>query len=322
MAFDIANFKTTDPLSDLAIRMANDRTDFIATEVFPLKTIPKAQYKWYQHDRSNLRRVVTKKASKAEVDKIQFDVFNTTGLAVLHKLGAEVDPKDERDADAPVADLEVKAAASITERLLVDLENEAYTIVSTSGNYPTALTTSLSTGTTTWADAGGDPVGVVKDAKTAVRLACGRVPNRMAASYEVVEALRVHPALIERIKYTGTELPDNLVLQLLGLRELRTAKAIQNTAEEGIADTLASIWGDVALIYWHDATDGLEAMTYGRTFMVDNLYTYRYEDQRRGSGAGRIRELEMGWEYENKLVGRESSSSAKTVCGYLVQNAI
>lgn len=322
MAFDIASFKTTDPLGDLAIRHANARTDFIATEVFPIKTVPKAHFKFYQHDKSNLVEVTTEKSSKAEADKVAYGVFSTTGQAILHKLAAEVDPADERDADAPVADLEAKSAANVMDKLLIRMESLAYTVVSTAANYPSALTTSLTTGTTTWADAGGDPVTICEDAKTAVRLQCGRIPQSLATSFEVMQKLRYHPSLIDRIKYTGTRLPDELIASLVGLERLIVAKAIKNSSAEGIAPVNASIWQDVALIYWHDATDGLEAMTYGRTFMVENLYTHRYLDERRGGPTGRIKVLEMGWEYVHRHVAVESSSSADTICGYLVQNAI
>lgn len=320
--FDPSAFKTTDPLADLAIRMANARTDYIATELFPIKTVPKSQFKWYQYDKSNLKSVTTEKSSKAEADRISFGVFGPTGQAILHKLAAEVDPQDERDVDAVVADLETKSAASITEKLLLRMEKLAYELATTSANYPAALTTALTTGSTTWADAGGDPVQIVKDAKAAVRLQSGRIPQRMATSYEVMEALRVHPTLIDRIKFTGTELPDNLVAQLLGLREIVVAKAIENTAREGAADALASIWQDVALIYWHDGTDGTEAMTFGRTFMVEDIYTYRYLDERRGGPRGRIKVVELGWEYVHKIVAQQSSTDADATCGYLVTNAI
>lgn len=322
MAFDIAAFKTTDPLGDLAIRMANARTDFIATEVFPVKTVPKAQFKWYQYDKSNLRSVVTEKPSKAEADKIAYGVFGPTGQAILHKLAADIDPADERDADAVVADLDTKSAASITEKLLLRMEKLAYTLLATAANYPAALTTGLTTGTTTWADSGGDPIQVAKDAKAAVRLQSGRIPQRLAASYEVVEALRIHPQLIDRLKYTGTSLPDALIAQLLGVRDIVVATAIENTAREGAADVLASIWQDIALFYWFDAADGTEAMTYGRTFMVEDVYTHRYIDEKRGGPKGRIKVVEMGWEYVHQIVARQSSTDADTTCGYLVTNAI
>lgn len=322
MAFDIAAFKTTDPISDLAIRIANARTDFISSEVFPFKTVPKAQFKWGQFDRSNLVAVTTEKDSKAEADKVAFGGFQTSGLALLHKLAADIDPKDERDADVPFSDLKTKAAAVIAEKLLLRMEKLAYSILSTAGNYPSGLTTSLTTGTTTWADTGGDPVQVAEDAKAAVRLQCGRVPQRLACSYEVERKLSYHPQLIERIKYTGTALPTQLIASLLGVQDIITAKAIENTAREGAADSLASIWQDIALFYWHDAADGLEAMTYGRTFIVEDLSTFEYQDDRRGSGAGRIQVVEMDWEFIHKLVAVESASSAKAIAGYLVQNAI
>ena len=324
MAFDVSAFKTTDPLGDLTIRMANDRPDFIASEVLTPHYVPKSQFKWYQYDRTNLRRVVTLKNSKSEADKVEFNVFNQTGQTLLHKLAADVDPQDERDADEPINDIEETAAMQVAEHLLIDMEQEAVDLLSTSANYASGLSTSLTTGSTTWVDPGGDPIQVIKDAKVAVRAASGQIPMDIAMAWEAVEALRIHPTLIGRIVYTGTQLPDALMLSLLGLANLHTAKAIKNTANEGASggDSLSTIWSDNCVLYYNNPAKGRKVMTFARTFMCQDLYTYRYEDFKRGGGAGRIKVVEQGWEYNLKLIAKDSSSSAKAVAGYLIANCI
>lgn len=319
--FDTAAFKTTDALMDLAIRHMNDQSAFIASKVFPIHLIPKSDYKWYQYDRSNLRRVISKKAAKAEADKIEFNVFNNTGKAILHKLAAMIDPQDERDADAVIADIETTAALQLAEDLLIDMEKEAVALATTSSNYPSGLTTTLTSGTDTFVDSGGDPIGLFKTAKNAVRQNCSKPANSLGAAYEVVEALRIHPQLIERIKYTGTALPDQLIMQLLGIQNLNTALAMENTAIEGAADTLATIWDDDVVIYYDDPAKATKTMTYGKCFMCTDLYTHKYEVPALGAKK-RVKMIEMGWEYDLKFAAQVSDSDADSIAGYCVINAI
>lgn len=326
MAFDIAAFKTTDALADLALRIANARTDFVATEVLPIRVVPKSHFKWTQFDSSGMYSRDTAKASKAEADKVSFGGFTVTGQAILHKLAADVDPMDARDVDAVAGDLDARAAAVITEQLLVDMEVKAAALVTAAGNYPSGSATSLTTGATTWADAGGDPVQVLKDARVATRAAGGAVPNTMVVSWETMQALNVHPTLIERIKYTGTRLTDADVGTLLGLDRIIVARA-QKVATREPTQTRTPIWGDSAIVF-NAGNAGTpigptdEAPVFGRTFMAQDIYTHRYQDDRRGSGVGRIQVVEMGWEYTQRVVSVESVSSAKSTQGYLIQNTI
>ncbi len=322
MAFDITAFKTTDALADIGIRIANAATDYVATEVLPVKTVPKSHFKWTQFDKSALYSRDTAKASKAEADKASFGGFQTSGQAILHKLAGEVDPQDERDVDNIARGLDEQTVATVMGQLLVDMEVKAHALVTAAGNYPSGLTTSLTTDTTTWNVAGGDPIQVFKDGRKAVRDAGGRLPTTAVVSWETMEALRVHPSLIERIKYTGTQLRDEDIGRLVGVDRFIIAKA-QKVATREPVQTLSSIWGD-SVVLFSSATvaANMEEPLFGRTFMVDTLYTHRYQDDKRGSGAGRIKVVEMGWEYVQRLVAVESVSSAKTISGYLIQNAI
>lgn len=318
---DISGFRTTTPMEDLAIRMANEQTDYIATEVFLPHFINKTVYQWYQHDRSNLRFVNARKDSKSEADKIEFNVFNATGRAVLHKLAAEIDPNDEEELDPAVGDLDGQAVSQIMEHLLTELEQDAVTLATTASNYPSSLATSLVDGVSTWLVDGGNPIGDIKTGKTAVRATSGKIPNSLALSWETMEALRVHPSLVERAQYTGTAMPDTLIASLLGIENIYVGKARKNTANEGSADVLASVWDDDVLLYYRDAANTRQGMTYGRMFIKRDMYTHRWTDEARGEQK-RIDVVELGWKYDLKIVARVSSTDADSIAGYLITNAI
>jgi len=320
MAIDRSQFITRSPLEDFSIRHMNDQTDFISDEVAVPFLVSKSSFKKYQYDRSNLKSVDTRKDSKAEADSVDYGVFTTDVTAVLHKLKGDVDPRDERDADAAVADMETDVAATITEKLLLKREIDLATLVSTSGSYPSGLTSTLGAGAT-WAVSGGDPVSDANLARAAVRDSCGKPANALAISWKTFEYLKVHPVSIDRLKYTEGKTPtEDAIKNLMGLEYLHVCKAQKNTGDEGAADVIADVWGDFALFYVKNPAQGRRTMQYMRNFMVNRLYTHRYEDDRRGSGAGRVKVLEMGMEYVLSAAAVVSSADSDFAAGYLLAN--
>lgn len=321
MAFDISQFRTTSAIEDFSLRAANEMQDFIADEVFTPAYIPKAQFKFYQYDLSNYREVNTQKSSKAEADKVDYGAFTTSGKAELHKLAVEIDPQDERDADAAVADLETDGALTIMERLMIRRERLMAAIVGTAANYNSGLTTSLTSGFK-WSDPGGDPESDVVTGKKAVKSICGRLPNAMALSWSAWLSLSQSAALKDRVKYTsGQSLTVEQVKNLLQLDFLHICKAQYNANLEGNAtQTLSDIWSNYALLYVKDPSQRLRTVCYGRQFIVNEYNVYEYEDVKRGGPEGRIKVMEGQLEYVLKTTTVDAQSTAKIGAGYLVQN--
>lgn len=317
-----ASFKTTSALADLSVKFANEMSAFIALQVLPAAYVPKAQFKWYQYDKANLRRVDSKTDSKAPANLIDYGAFTKSGTALLHKLAAEVDPADERDADAPVSNMELDATQNVMQMLLIDLEKEVSDKIGLSTNYPSALTSALAAGDT-WADAAGDPIEDARVARSAVKDSCGRAANVLAISWTTFEYLKIHPAIIDRIKFTGGQTPTKeAIANLLGVKEIIISEAQYNNAAEGATDNLDDIWGDFALFFYRNpAATGNETrgVTFGRTFFVQELYTRVDEDKRRGAKE-RIKLLESGWWYTPEFVAVQSSSDGDTCAGYLFTN--
>ncbi len=317
---DISSFKTTNALEDFSIRQINDQKDFIADEIFSPVVIKRSDYKKYQYDLSVLRDAETQSNSKAKANLVDYGVFTSSGKANLHKLAGEVDPADERDADAAVANIEQDTASVILQKLLIRRELEMATLVSTSGSYPAALTSSLSAGST-WADSNGDPEADAATARTAVKGVCGVPANALALSWTGLEKLKQSPALKDRLKYTsGQSLTEEQIKNLLGVQYLHVCKAQYNSANDGAANVIADIWDDFALFYVKNPSQSLRTMCYGRFYVVNHLYTHQYMDEERGSGAGRIKMLEMGWEWDLAAGAVVSSSDGDFAAGYYLDN--
>ncbi len=317
-----ANMITRHGLDNVSIRYANERTDFIAGDVFPETVSSKKTFKVWQYDTSHMRRTVSKKANNAAADIVGYGGFYTSRTSEPHKLKTEWDPADTKDLDAVVADVENDGAMTVMEQLLIDREAEAATLATTSTNYPSDLTAALTGGTDTWVDTGGDPRLNAKTARVAVKARTGKAPNAMAISWTGFEHLCQNPALLDFLKYTsGQSITKEQLKGLLGVQYIFIGAAQYNANLEGNAtQTLSDIWNDSALFFIYDPSPRLKKVCYGQGYYRNELYTYRYQDEERGSGDGRIQLLEQGWSYIQCAGAVVSSSDGDFTGGYLLRN--
>lgn len=314
---DISSFITRTALDRFAILYINSQSDFVTENVLTPMPVPKTATKKYQYDTSMLREVPDEKPSKAKANKVDYGVFTSNLTTTPHALAADIDPQDERNADAPVADMEQKQATNILSRLMIRRERLMVTKVSTAGNYPSGLTAAAGA---TWSSIAGDPEGDVLTMKKAVRDQCSAVPNALAVSWEGLERLKQSPALKARLMYTsGQRLTEEEIKNLLGVQYLTVAKAkYDSSLPGGTVGTLTDIWSNFALCYVYEPNPQKESIRYGHFYVRNQLYNYSYVDNERGSGDGRIKVLEMGWDYSLDAAAVESSSSSKFSAGYLL----
>ena len=326
MALNPSSFITRTPLESLSIRAANEATDFIADEIFTPVIVGKDAVKVYQYDTSNFRSVETRKASGAEADLVDYGVFTTDRSPVLNKLAGEFDPADAKNFDLPVAQLEQDTALNIMDKLLLSREIQMATKVLTTTNYPSDLTATLSAGST-WLDSAGDPEGNAATARAAVKTRSGKVPNAAALSWTTFEKLRAAPYFIDRMKYTSASASGdefrNMLAAWLGVKDLFVCRAQKNTNLEGNAtQTLTDVWADEILFYVREPSQSLRQMRFGAKYIRNQLYTYKYQVNERGSGDGRIQRLEMGWWYSLEAGAVVSSSDTDFAAGYLLKNVV
>jgi hypothetical protein len=323
---DVSSFKTTNALEAHSLRYANERTEYCADDVFPPVMVDKAAFKVYQYDTSNFRVVTTQKDSKAEADLVDYGGFTVSRTALLHKLAGEIDPADEKDFDPAVADISTDMAETIMDRLLIAREVAAATLVETTGNYPSGLTSTLSAGST-WLDANGDPEANAATARTAVKGLCGKAPNAAQMSWDTFDKLRGAPYFVDRMKYTsGSQTAEGFKSMLaawLGVQEIVIGGGLKNTnVESNATQTLANIWADGILFYVKNTSPSKRVVRFGAQYIRNQLYSYKYMVNERGSGDGRIQRIELGWWYLLAPSCVVSSSNDDFTAGYYLDNVV
>lgn len=127
-----------------------------------------------------------------------------------------------------------------------------------------------------------DPIAIVDQKKTDMHEKTGRTPNRMLLGYNVFNKLKLHPAILDRVKYGGStanpaSVTLNVLAQLFGIERLAVSKSIMNTAELG-ADADMKFIGDpnAFLLAYATNSPSIDEPSAGYIFTWDMLGNGQY----------------------------------------------
>ena len=101
-----------------------------------------------------------------------------------------------------------------------------------------------------WSDYdNSDPVVAVEEKKAAVQAAVQEIPNTLVLPYEVFQKVRLHPEIVDRVKYSnlGVAGPDVLA-QLFDVEQILVPRSFKNVARRGQEPDLRYVWGKNAFL--------------------------------------------------------------------------
>ena len=128
-----------------------------------------------------------------------------------------------------------------------------------------------------FSDANFDPVNFFDARKREIKLAGRRMPNKLSLGYDSFTALKNHPDILERVKYTGSSanpavVNENVLAQILGFAEVKVLEATYNAAEEGQPDDMQFVCeSDGALMTYTTNTPAIDEPSAGYIFTWDML---------------------------------------------------
>lgn len=304
MPYDRTKYITRTPEESMCFDYMQAQSGFLADKIFVPKVVDHVQKKIYQSDNSKLRKIIGKNrgtnATPALVDE-QF--FPTNVTLAQYKYGREIDPVDERDADAPVRPLlgNARASALVTGHHLIEVEAEAVTLVTTTSNYPAALTSAISSGVR-WNETNGDPEADSITAHQALKTACGMRANAMAIGDATLDKIQLSPYFRERTKYTGAgKVPVDFIKQMFGVEHLFVGDARYDSGIEGGTASVGAFWTDYALMYVYNPSPAVApepgAVSFAHMYtLARRFWTAINVDETRQGPAGPMRTLQMGAE--------------------------
>lgn len=128
-----------------------------------------------------------------------------------------------------------------------------------------------------FSDANFDPVNFFDARNREIKLAGRRKPNKLCLGYDAYNALKNHPDLLERVKYTGStanpaKVNERVLAELLGYEEVKVLEATYNAADEGQDDDMQFICeSDGALLCYTTGTPQIDEPSAGYIFTWDML---------------------------------------------------
>lgn len=307
------------PLSNVLISFFQNPANFIARKAFPVVPVQKQSDRYYVIDRGNFNRDEAKKrAPGTEAAMIDYTLDNTPTYSCDVYAVKELIPDQIRaNADA-VLNLEMNTTQNLAHKLLIKEEKDWVSTFFTGGiwSYDYDGNATGPTGGTDevqqWDNANSTPIEDIQAGFDAILESTGFAPNTLVIGQQVYSALKNHPDIVDRIKY-GQSSQDTAIVNLrtmaglFDVERVLVSRAIENTADEGQANTGSFIAGKRALLCYSSAAPSINTPSAG--------YTFSWNGYLGGNGIGEIRKwydkdrksdvLEAETAFDHKLISAD-----------------
>ncbi len=266
-------------LTQIATAYFQDESFYIADKVFPLVPVVHQTDKYFRWTKADLFRDEAQlRADATESAGTGVNLDTASYSAKVWALHQDLGPQVRANAD-PAVDLDVASTRMLMQKMLIRRDrffatNYLATSVWATDITGTATATAGAPGSSTppqWDDdANSDPFTDIAVGQTTILQNTGFMPNTLVLGWPVYQALRKHPLIIDRIKYTnpafaGT-VTEALLAQCFDVDRVVVSKATYNTAGEALAMSGSLIAGKVALLCYAAPQPGIMVPTAGYTF--------------------------------------------------------
>lgn len=313
------------PLTNLTVAYLQSQDNFIADKVFPNVPVDKKTNKYYIYDRENFfRNEVQPRAPRTRSQRVGMSISNATYTCDVRSLSTDFDFETLANADTAL-DIRRGASEMLTHNLLIDREKRFMSTFFGAGIWTTEYTgvanadNDTAAEVTQWDDyTNSTPIVDVTNARRAMQVASGGFkPNKMVVTRDVHDTLINHPDILARLNGGATVTNTAIITQaklaeIFEIAEYHIVDAIENTAKEGLAESLAFVATKKAALYYAPQSAGLMVPSAGYNFTwneLDNASGYGIDirsytgDFLRVEGVAELLEANMA--YDQKVVGAD-----------------
>jgi len=258
-------------LTNISVAYVQSAEAFVADKVFPPVPVDRRSDRYFTYAKDYwFRNDARRRAPATESAGGGFGLASAAYACDVWAFHKDVDDQTRANADAAV-DVEADAARYVTQIMLVTREVEWASAYFTTGIWATDLIGG--TDFARWDDEGeSDPVEDVKTGRLAMLRETGFRPNTLTVGVEVHEALKKHPLVLERFKYTSSaSITGEMLARLLEVDRYLVAEAVRNSAGEGQPASFGFVAGKNALLSYAPVTPGLMMPSAGYTFVWRGL---------------------------------------------------
>lgn len=310
ITMNTAGARVVDPILT-TVAQGYQNAEFIGMNLFPYVPVGQRGGKIITFGKEDFALYNTARAPGSDTKRIQYGYSGSPYALESHSLEGLVPFEFLPEAAAvPGIDLARGAIMKVQNIVSLRLEYAQSVLATTAGNYPAGNKVTLA-GISQWSDYSGtsDPVADVETAKEAIRAKIGKRPNTVAMGAAVWAKLRLHPKVLDRIKYTGRDsATPELVANLFGVKRVLVGDAIYDNG-----GTFADIWGKYVVVGYTElgSLAELGVPSFGYTYRLNGypLVEQPYSDRNAKS-----------WIYP--VTDEVSPVIAGNTAGYLISAAV
>lgn len=237
----LSNKRIVDPvLTNLARGYHN--SIMIASALFPVVTVPKEGGKIPVFTKESFKIYNTERAIRANSNRINPEDRTTIDFVLTeHDLEYPIDYREENEDALPA---KMNATRVCVDGIALRMEKLAADLAQNLANFPTGSKVTLAAADK-FTNTSSDPFPIFSNAVEAVRSRIGVRPNVAVFGAKAYAALKEHPAVLDRIKYSqkGIVTPE-LLRSLLDFEKLFVGDAVY-AADNG---TFSDVWSDNVII--------------------------------------------------------------------------
>jgi hypothetical protein len=268
-------------LTNVSVAFFQDEQNFIADKVFPVVPVVHQTDQYFVWNLGDFNRDDAQiRADGVESAGTGMNLTTQSYAAKVWALHKDIGPQVRANAD-PAIDIDVTTTRMLMQKLLIKRDRQFVSTFMTTGVWTGGVsggdavgTAGGTPGTATpplWSDdANGDPFTDIATAQTNILQGTGFMPNKLVLGWKVYQALRKHPLVIDRIKYTSQpdakDITPSLLAAMFDVDEVIVSKAVYNSAAEGLTTSMGFVTGANALLCYATPSPSLNEPTAGYTF--------------------------------------------------------
>lgn len=225
------------PLTNVSIAYMQDKSRFIADKVFPRVPVQKQSDLYWKYSKSDWRRTdVQKRAPGTESAGTGYKVTTASYFAQVYAVHRDIDDQVRANADSNWS-LDKDSTTLVTNQLLLKRDLDWNNTFFKSGVWGTDYTGVSASPSGSqflqWNDSASDPIVQFANLQTAFILQSGRKANTLVLGADTITALKNHPDIIDRIKYTQKGIvTEDLLASLFDVEKVYVSYASSATTAE------------------------------------------------------------------------------------------
>ena len=259
-------------LTNISVAYLQNQDNFIADKVFPVIPVDKKSDKFFTYTKNDwFRDEAHRRAGGTESAGGGYGLSTGSYSADVFAFHKDVDDQTLYNADAPLNPLR-EATEFVTRRLMLRKEiqwnSDFFATGIWANDYDGVAGTPTTNEVKQWSDyAASDPIDDIEDAKAGILSATGMEANTLVLGYDVFRALKNHPDIVDRIKYTSSQtVTADMLAAMFDVPRVIISKAVKATNNEGATGAYAFTSGKKALLCHVAPTPGLLTPSAGYSF--------------------------------------------------------